>query len=247
MASTQHAAAALPLATHAPFGNCQQQPNPNPQLWTMRALLSALTAWVRDDVEPPPSAAPRIADGTLVAPDQVRFPEIPANSYGGVERPRVSTLRIYNPLHVLDYGPLYDAENSSGVITREPPRVGSGSYGVLEMQVDADGNDLGGIRSAFLQTPIGTYTGWNLGRKDRFENGMCNLQGSFIPFAATKAERLAAGDPRLSIEERYPSKEAYLSTFKKAAADLLTKRYLLPEDAALLVDRADSEGIRSAP
>ena len=247
MASTQHAAAALPLATHAPFGNCQQQPNPNPQLWTMRALLSALTAWVRDGVEPPPSATPRIADGTLVAPDRVRFPEVPANSYGGVERPQVSPLRIYNPLHVLDFGPLYSAEDSSGVITREPPQVGSGSYGVLETQVDADGNDVAGIRSVFLQAPIGTYTGWNLGRKDRFENGMCNLQGSFIPFAATKAERFAAGDSRLSIEERYPSKEAYLAAFKKAAADLVAKRYLLPDDAALLVDRAEREGIRSGP
>ena len=247
MASTQHAAAALPLATHAPFGNCQQQPNPNPQLWTMRALLSALTAWVRDDVEPPPSAAPRIADGTLVAPDQVRFPEIPANSYGGVERPRVSTLRIYNPLHVLDYGPLYDAENSSGVITREPPRVGSGSYGVLEMQVDADGNDLGGIRSAFLQTPIGTYTGWNLGRKDRFENGMCNLQGSFIPFAATRAERLATGDPRASIEERYPSREAYVAAVRTAADALVSQRFLLPDDADTLIQQAMQAGIRAGP
>ena len=50
---------------------------------------------------------------------------------------------------------------------------GSGSYGILEMQVDADGNDLAGIRSVFLQTPIGTYIGWNLGpSKDRFENGI---------------------------------------------------------------------------
>jgi Alpha/beta hydrolase domain len=247
MASTQHSAASLPLATHAPFGNCQQQPNPNPQLWTMRALLSALAAWVRDGVEPPPSATPRIAYETLVAPDRVRFPEIPANSYGGVERPQVSPLRIYDPLHVLDYGPLYDAEDSSGVITREPPEVKSGSYGVLETQVDADGNDVAGIRSVFLQAPIGTYTGWNLGRKDRFENGMCNLQGSFIPFAATKAERLATGDPRLSIEERYPSRETYLAAFKKAAADLVAKRFLLPDDAALLVGRAESEGIRSEP
>ena len=87
MASTQHSAASLLLATHAPFGNRQQQPNPNPQLWTMRALLSALAAWVRDGVEPPAGATPRIADETLVAPDRVRFPEIPANSYGGVERP----------------------------------------------------------------------------------------------------------------------------------------------------------------
>jgi hypothetical protein len=247
MASTQHGAAPLPLAARPPFGNCQQQPNPNPQIWTMRALVTALTAWVRDGVEPPPSAKPRIADGTLVAPDRVRFPEIPANFYGEVERPAVSPLRIYDNLHVLDFGPLYRAEDSSGIITHEPPQVGSGSYGVLEMQVDADGNDLGGIRSVFLQAPIGTYTGWNLGRKDRFENGMCNLQGSFIPFAATKAERIAAGDPRLSIEERYPTKNVYLAAFKKAADDLVAQRLLLPDDAALLVKRAESEGIRSAP
>ena len=165
MASTQHSPASLPLAAHAPFGNCQQQRNPNPQIWTMRALLTAFTAWVRDGVEPPPSAKPSIADGTLDPPDRVRFPEIPANFYGEVDRPAVSPLRIYDTLHVLDFGPLYRAEDSSGVIVREPPKVGSGSYGILEMQVDADGNDLAGIRSVFLQTPIGTYTGWNLGRK----------------------------------------------------------------------------------
>ena len=133
------------------------------------------------------------------------------------------------------------------MITREPPLVRSGSYGVLEMQVDADGNDLGGIRSVFAQVPIGTYTGWNLGRKDRFEGGLCNLQGSFIPFAANRAERLATGDPRLSIEERYPSRETYVAAFKKAADDLVAQRYLLPEDAKLLIGRAESEGIRTAP
>lgn len=247
MASTQHGAAPLPLATHAPFGNCQEQPNPNPQVWTMRALMSAFTAWVRDNVAPPPSARPSIADGTLVPPDRVLFPEIPANAYGGVERPAASPLRLYDPLHVLDFGPLYRAEDTSGVISREPPRTLPGSYGVLEMQVDADGNDLAGVRSVFLQAPIGTYTGWNLGRKDRFENGLCNLQGSFIPFAETKSERLAIGDPRLSLEERYPSKEAYLAVFRKAADDLVARRFLLPDDAALLIGRAESEGIRSAP
>jgi hypothetical protein len=247
MASTQHSSAPLPLAAHAPFGNCQQQPNPNPQIWTMRALLTALAAWVRDGVEPPASAKPSIADGTLVPPDRVRLPEIPANFYGEVERPGVSPLRIYDNLHVLDFGPLYRAEDSSGVITREPPQVGSGNYGILEIQVDADGNDLGGIRSVFLQTPIGTYTGWNLNRKGRFENGMCNLQGSFIPFAATTAERIATGDARLSIEERYPSKDDYLTAFRKAADDLVAKRFLLPDDAALLVKRAESEGVRSGP
>ncbi len=103
------------------------------------------------------------------------------------------------------------------------------------------------LASVYLQTPIGTYTGRNLGRKDRFENGMCNLQGSFVPFAATKAERIATGDPRLSMEERYPTKEAYLAAFKKAADDLVAKRFLLPDDATLLINRAESEGIRNAP
>jgi hypothetical protein len=247
MGSTQHGAASLPLATQAPFGNCQQQPNPNPQLWTMRALMSALSAWVLDDVSPPESAVPRIADGTLVPPDEVRFPPIPANRYGGVERMATSTSRVYDTLHVLDFGPLYRAEDSSGIITREPPLVRSGSYGVLEMQVDADGNDIAGVRSVFAQVPIGTYTGWNLGRKDRFENGMCNLQGSFIPFAGTRTERLAIGDPRPSIEERYPSKESYLAAFKGAAGGLVAKRYLLPDDAKLLTERAEKEGIRTGP
>ncbi|MDE3175311.1 MAG: hypothetical protein KGM15_04280 [Pseudomonadota bacterium] len=247
MASTQHVAAGLPLPSAAPFGNCQQQPNPNPQVWTLRALLSALTDWARDDKPPPASAVPHIADGTLVAPDQVRFPEIPANNYGGVERPAMLPLRVYDTLHVLDFGPLYRAGDSSGIITREPPLVSTGSYGVLEIQVDADGNDVGGLRSAFERTPIGTYTGWNSGRKDRFENGMCNLVGSFAPFAATKAERLAIGDNRLSIEERYPTKEAYLAMFRRGVDDLVAQRYLLPEDAKLLEDRAQSTGVRTAP
>jgi Alpha/beta hydrolase domain len=247
MASTQHSPAPLPLAARPPFGNCQQQPNPNPQIWTMRALLTAFTAWVRDGVDPPPSAKPSIADGTLVPPDRVRLPEIPANFYGEVDRPAVSPLRIYDTMHVLDFGPLYRAEDSSGIITREPPQVGSGSYGVLEMQVDDDGNDLAGIRSVFLQSPIGTYTGWNLGRKGRFESGLCNLQGSFIPFAATKAERIATGDPRLSIEERYPTKDVYLAAFKKAADDLVAQRFLLPDDADALVKTAETEGVRNAP
>jgi hypothetical protein len=247
MASTQHGSFPLPLPTTAPFGNCQQQPNPNPQIWTMRALLHDFVAWVRDDVPPPPNDTPRISDSTLVPADQVRFPEIPANSYDRVERPATSTARTYNTLHVMDYGPQYRPGDSSGIITVEPPRVGSAGYGVLVPQVDADGNDIAGIRSVFLQVPIGTYTGWNPGRKDRFENGQCNLQGSFIPFAATRAERLATGDPRASIEERYPSREAYVAAVRTAADALVSQRFLLPDDADTLIQQAMQAGIRAGP
>ena len=247
MASTQHGPAPLPLATQPPFGLCQQQPNPNPQLWTMRALLTALAAWVRDGTEPPPGVVPRIADATLVPPDQVRLPSIPANSYGGTPRPALSQARIYDTLHVLDFGPNYRGADSSGVITEEPPKVGSGSYGVLAPQVDADGNDLGGIRSVFQQVPIGTYTGWNLFRAGRLEGGMCNLQGSFIPFAATRAERDAIGDPRPSIAERYPANDGYVAAIRMAAERLVNARFLLPADAATLVSRAERDGVRTGP
>jgi hypothetical protein len=247
MTSTQHGAAAVPLATRPPFGNCQQQPNPNPQLWTMRALLTAFTAWIRDGQAPPASAVPRIADGTLVAPDQVRFPPIPANEYGGVPRPAVRFAHVHNPLHVLDFGPLYQGGDTSGIPTVEPPRVGSAAYGVLVPQVDADGNDLGGIRSVHLQAPIGTYTGWNVGRAGRFEDGFCSLQGSFVPFARTRAERAASGDPRPSLEERYPTREAYVEAVRRAADGLVAQRYLLAADAAALVAEAEREGIRQAP
>ena len=247
MASTQHGAASLPLPTQPPFGNCQQQPNPNPQTWTMRALLRDFTLWVRDGVLPPPSVLPRIANATLVAPDQVHLPQIPANSYGGVPRLALPPEHVANTLHVLNYGPLWRAADGSGIITIEPPRVGAASYGVLVPQVDADGNDIAGIRSVFLQVPIGTYTGWNLGRKDRFEGGMCNLQGSFIPFAATLAEREAVGDPRPSLAERYLSAADYIAAFRAAADRLVAQRLLLPEDATMLVAKSTSEGIRSGP
>jgi hypothetical protein len=247
MASTQHSPAPLPLPTTAPFGVCVQQPNPNPHVWTMRALLADLTAWVVDDKRPPASALPRIADATLVPPDQVRFPVIPAVAYGGVQRPAVHFTGSTNPLHVYDRGPQYRAGETSGVETMVPPKVGSASYGVLAPQVDADGNDIAGIRSLFEQAPIGTYTGWNNYRADWFDGAPCTLVGSFIPFAATRAEREAAGDKRPSLEERYPDKAAYVTAVRTAADRLVAARFLLPDDANRLITEAEQKGIRAAP
>lgn len=247
MGSTQHSPAALPLPAAAPFGNCTFQGNPNPYSWTMRALLDGLTAWVRDDKRPPAGSVPRIADGTLVAPDAVRFPAIPANSYGGTERPALRFTAVNNPLHVLERGPGYKAGETMGVATIEPPRVGTGTYGVLVPQVDADGNDVGGVRSLFVQVPVGTYTGWNRFRDGLFDNGFCNLSGAFVPFAPTKAEREKAGDPRLSIEERYPTKQAYVNAVRLAADNLMRARLLLQDDAFRLITEAETNGVRKGP
>jgi hypothetical protein len=62
--------------------------------------------------------------------------------------------------------------------------------------------------------------------------------GSFIPFARTKPDRIAAGDPRLSLEERYATHNRYVEAVRAAADLLVTARLLLPEDAAAYVDAA---------
>jgi hypothetical protein len=177
----------------------------------------------------------------------VHFPRIPANSYGGVARPAVRFTADNDALHVQDFGSAYSAGDASGILSGDLPKISTGRYNNLVAQVDADGNDLGGVRDVFVAVPIGTYTGWNYFNKKFFEDGFCTLSGSFIPFAATKQERLAAGDSRPSIEERYPTREAYVAAFKKAANNLVAQRFLLADDAARLISEAERDGIRSAP
>ncbi len=251
MASTQHGTAAFNPVTGPAFGDCEQQLNPNPQAETMRALWAAFTDWVKKGARPPPSNTPRIADGTFVRPDQVKFPSIPANSYRNQSpagpanptvRPAVRWSAVATPLHVLDMGPLFNGLDETGIITREPPGVSKAQYGILVPQVDADGNDLGGIRSTRQQAPLATYTGWNMGRQGRFEDGLCSLSGSYIPFAHRAADRVA-GDPRPSIEERYKDHAGYVAAVRAAAQRLVAQRFLLQEDADRLVAEADAGNI----
>jgi hypothetical protein len=247
MASTQHAPPPLPLPAHPPFATCQQQSNPNPHTWTMRAAFVNLVGWVRDGKAPPASVKPSVADGTLVPPDRVQFPLIPATAYGGVARPAPRYTGTVSNLHVLDFGPDYRAGESSGIISQEPPTSGTASYGILVPQVDADGIDIGGVRDVYLDAPIGTYTGWNAFRPQLFDGGFCNFQGSFIPFAATKAERVEAGDSRPSLEERYPTKADYVAAVRSAADKLVAERMMLEEDRARLIAEAEANGVRLGP
>ena len=101
----------------------------------------------------------------------------------------------------------------------------------------------GGIRAVGLQAPLGTHTGWSLRAAGFMEDAPCYLNGFFVPFAATAAERLAAGDPRLSLEERYGSQEAYVAAATAAARDLVAQRLLLPEDADRLVAAARAQDL----
>ncbi len=240
--STQHGPAAFPPGFTASLGPCQQQLNPNSYLETQRALWVALTDWVKSGLQPPPSQVPRLRDGTLVPPTHVNFPHIPANTYGGISRPAVKFLALANPLSVIDYGPLFNGLDETGIITVEPPQVGTRQYPIFVPQVDADGNDVGGVRSTAVLAPTATYTGWNL-YSGVFQDDFCTLSGSYIPFARTHAERLATGDPRLSLEERYGTHAGYVDAVRKATATLVRRRLLLPADADRLIGAADASDI----
>jgi hypothetical protein len=85
--------------------------------------------------------------------------------------------------------------------------------------------------------PLGTYTGWNPIGSGVLKGRQRSLAGGYIPFAKTRAERLAIGDPRLSIEERYPSLQAYFAAATREAAALVADRLLLPDDAVRLLQQ----------
>ena len=109
--------------------------------------------------------------------------------------------------------------------------------------IDGDGNETDGVRSVALQAPLGTYTGWNRRKAGFAEGDLCYLVGSFFPFARTRAEREANGDPRPSLEERYGTHEGYVAAVQAAATRLNAEGFLLPEDAARLRAEAEASGV----
>jgi hypothetical protein len=201
--------------------------SPLPVQWFWRAMIVALDQWVRNDIPPPPSRYPRIADGTLVAREKVAFPKIP-----GAALPR-DVHRAYRT----DFGPRFAA----GIITRQPPAAGR-PFPALVPQVDADGNDNAGIRLPQLTVPLGTYTGWNL-RAPAIGAPWARVSflGSWFPLPATPEARQSLGDPRRSIAERYPGRDHYIGVFTRQALELVRDRYLLAEDLPALLERGIAE------
>jgi hypothetical protein len=119
-----------------------------------------------------------------------------------------------------------------------PESTPTSAYTPLVSQVDGDGNEVAGIRLPAIAVPLATHTGWNLYKAPYPEGELCDREGSYMPLAKTKAERLANGDPRPSLEERYGNHEAYVQRVKEVVRELQDARLLLPEDAARFVDEA---------
>jgi hypothetical protein len=108
-------------------------------------------------------------------------------------------------------------------------------------QVDSDGNDIDGLRSVTLQTPLGTYTGWNVRAAGFSEGDACDLTGSYIPFALTKAQRQQNHDPRPSLQERYGTLANYTAAATRAAQGLVHDGLLLSSDEAAAIQSATNQ------
>jgi hypothetical protein len=219
MTGHPHYAAAQAMASASPL--CQLAINPLQAGAPMRALMVALEAWVREGVEPPSSRVPTVAHGTLV----------PAATYPPI--PGLPALTSWTPAPLLDMRTM-------------PPTV-AGRYPILFPRVDNDGLAIAGIRLPVIEAPRATYTGWNPRRAGFGEGALCTNQGGVIPFAATRAERLAASDPRPSLEERWPDPARYVAVVRASADRLVAERLLLAEDAAAMVAAAEADTLARLP
>lgn len=110
--------------------------------------------------------------------------------------------------------------------------------------MDADGNEVAGIRLPGIAAPLATYTGWNLYKDPYPEGELCDREGIYVPFAKTRVERDAKGDSRLSLEERYGDQEGYVKRVSEAAENLLKERLLLAEDAERMIAQAKNNRLK---
>lgn len=215
LSNLQHAA---PFnAKSAMTAMCTYPSNPLYAGPALRALAVALDAWIAKGTVPPASRYPSRTEGTLVEPSQtaVGYPKIPGVSY---------------PAHI----------NQASLLDESVmPPVRVKAYPAFVPKTDADGRDIAGIHLPTLEAPIATHMGWNLRKAGFGEGELCDNTGAMLPFAKTKEERIASGDPRLSLAERYPQPGDHKAAVERAAKNLVEDRLLLEEDAKAFVQATE--------
>jgi hypothetical protein len=196
---------------------CAYPTNPLNAGPVVRALLVAMTEWISKNTLPPNSRYPSRADATLVPPssDSVGFPLIPGYAYPS---------RIAQP---------------TALKSDEMPPSKGAAYPVFVPKTDADGRDIAGVHLPTLEAPAATHTGWNVRKAGFGEGELCDNNGTMIPFAATREERLKNNDPRLSMAERYPNAGDRAAAIAKATERLVHDRLVLEEDAKLFTAISD--------
>jgi len=227
--------------------------NPVPATGLVNRMRVALRDWVMLGVDPPPSQWPTLAKKTLVEPTKAAmgFP----SGVPGIPDSIFLPENFIFPVFDYDWGPEFNESDATGTPTNAPPPI----LHVIKMmvpRVDADGNELGGVPTVQRDAPLGTYLGWNItsgpgsaaydGRP--FHAGqVCNYVGGMVPFFKTKAQRLAAGDPRLSLEERYGTHAGYVAAVTAAANNAFNQGYLLAADRDALIAQAVASDVCNQP
>ncbi len=229
--------------------------NPVPATGLVNRMRVALRDWVMLGVDPPPSQWPTLAKKTLVEPTKAAmgFP----SGVPGIPDSIFLPENFIFPVFDYDWGPEFNDSDATGNPTNAPPPI----LHVIKMmvpRVDADGNELGGVPTVQRDAPLGTYLGWNItsGPADGspiydgrpFHAGqVCNYVGGMVPFFKTKQQRLAAGDPRLSLEERYVTHAGYVTAVTAAANNAFNQGYLLAADRDALIAQALASDVCNQP
>ena len=193
----------------------------------LRAALINLDLWINEGVEPPPSCHPRIADGTAVLRDEILqyYATIPEFELLSADRlPFVRTV---------------DMGNQEDIGVGHFPACEGAFYPALVSAIDADGNELAGIRLPDVVVPVGSNAGWNprdpsIGSPDQ----IVPMSGLTLFFAADEQQRKRSADPRPSIAQRYTSPDDYEAQVRQVAKQLSNERYLLEQDIDAVVAAA---------
>jgi hypothetical protein len=224
-------------------GPCQQFQNPTDAGPLLRALLVALEEWVTKGIAPPPSAVPRQSAGTAVkaiAQAGAQTGYVPQAALGWPTIPGVRYTGLITTRYHLDFGP----SASQGLLSLLPPSVaGRPVYHTVVSRVDQDGNEVAGIRLPAVAAPTATTTGWALRGADFGGDDGCEGAGQTIPFQPTKAARLAAHDPRLSLTERYQTHAGYVRAVRRCVKALVRRRLLLAGDAQAYRQVAEASAV----
>jgi len=218
------------------WGTGTLRANPVPANSLVNRMRVALREWVMNDTPPPASRWPLMHgaknERNLVEPTKsaMGFP----SGVPGIPDSIFLPDNFVNPVLDYDWGPDFDEFNAIGDPTKVPPPIRS-AIKMLVPKVDADGNELGGVPTVLRDAPLGTYLGWNITASGFHAAQTCNYVGGMVPFAKTKAQRLANGDPRLSLEERYGTHAGYVAAVTAAADNAACQGYMFAGPAAALM------------
>jgi hypothetical protein len=234
-------------------GACQQRGNPLNSAPIQRALFIALDQWATNNVKPPESAVPQLKDGTLVPPlpqSGMGFPNIPS-PFADTPGPFVTYTGLKTTRYHFDYGLNF---YETGIATINPPTFASTTpayqdnsgngpiYPSYVPKTDGDGNDIAGVRLPDVVVPLATYTGWSL-RLGNWANDGCEGSGQMIVLPRSEIDRAATGDPRPSVQARYPTFKDYYTKVVAAVDDLVARRLYLCEDAQPELNRLVANGL----